>query len=277
LRRILFLAPHPDDEVVGACAAITRARAAGDRILCLYLTTGVPARDVLWSWERKRHPGMVIRRTDEARLAARLLDIGFVAVAPWATRTLKDHWESAHALIAETVRAEKIDTLWAPAFEGAHQDHDVANALASTFLNRVEVSEFAEYNFAGGRVRSHEFAGANGSETVLQLTPEEQQMKRRALALYASEQRNLRHVGVEREAFRPMPRHDYSRPPHAGRLFWQRFQWVPFRHPRIDFDKPEAVRRAITERARAQASAAPASSDRHGRRSTPLPSGGAAR
>ena len=275
MRRILFLAPHPDDEVVGACTAITRARAAGDRILCLYLTTGVPARHVLWPWERKRHPGKVIRRTDEARLAAKLLDIGFIAVAPWATRTLKDHWESARALIAETVKAEKVDALWAPAFEGAHQDHDVANALASTFLERLEVSEFAEYNFADGRVRSHEFVEANGTEAVVQLTPDEQQLKRRALALYASEQRNLGHVGVEREAFRPLPRHDYSRPPHDGRLFWQRFQWVPFRHPRIDFEKPEAVRRVITDRA--QASAAPGSSDRRGRRSTPPPSGGAAR
>jgi N-acetylglucosamine malate deacetylase 1 len=275
LRRILVLAPHPDDEVVGACAAIARARAAGDRILCLYLTTGVPARDVLWPWERKRHPGKVIRRTDEARLAAKLLDIGFIAVAPWATRTLKGHWDSARALIAETVKAEKIDSLWVPAFEGAHQDHDVANALASTFLERLEVSEFAEYNFAGGRVRAHEFVDSNGTETVLELTPDEQQLKRRALALYASEQPNLRHIGVEREAFRPMPRHDYSLPPHAGRLFWQRFQWVPFRHPRIDFEKPETVRRAITDRA--SASAAPASSDRHGHRSTPPPSGGADR
>ena len=275
MRRILVLAPHPDDEVVGACAAITRARVAGDRILCLYLTTGVPARDVLWPWERKRHPGMVIRRTDEARLAAKLLDIGFIAVAPWATRTLKDHWENARALIAETVKAEKIDTLWAPAFEGAHQDHDVANALASTLLERVVVSEVAEYSVSGGRVRSQEVVGANGTEEVLKLTPDEQQMKRRALALYASEQRNLGHIGVEREAFRPLPRHDYSRPPHEGRLFWQRFQWVPFRHPRIDFEKPEAVRRAITDRA--EASAAPASSDRHGRRSTPLPNGGVAR
>jgi LmbE family N-acetylglucosaminyl deacetylase len=275
LRRILVLAPHPDDEVVGACAAIGRAKAADDRVFCLYLTTGVPAPEVLWRWQRKRHPGMVIRRTDEARLAAKLLDIGFIAVAPWATRTLKDHWESARTLIAETVKAEKIDALWAPAFEGAHQDHDVANALASTFREHLSVSEFAEYNLAGGRVHSQEFVATNGTETILQLTPNEQRMKRRALALYASEQRNLGHIGVEREAFRPLPRQNYSRPPHEGRLFWQRFQWVPFRHPRIDFEKPEAVRRAITDRA--QASAEPASSDRHGRRSTPPPSGGAAR
>ena len=32
-----------------------------------------------------------------------------------------------------------------------------------------------------------------------------------------------------------MPRHDYAAPPHAGTLFRERFHWVPFRHPRIDF------------------------------------------
>jgi hypothetical protein len=28
-------------------------------------------------------------------------------------------------------------------------------------------------------------------------------------------------------------------------LFYERFQWVPLRHPRIDFDPPEAVYGAL--------------------------------
>ena len=56
-----------------------------------------------------------------------------------------------------------------------------------------------------------------------------------------------------REALRPLARHDYSRPPHPGRLFYERHQWVPFRHPRVDFTPPAAVLAAI---ARFQALAA---------------------
>jgi len=47
------------------------------------------------------------------------------------------------------------------------------------------------------------------------------------------------------EALRPLPAHDYGRRPHEGRLFFERFQWVPLRHPRIDFDPPDTVYRAL--------------------------------
>ena len=43
-RRILILAPHPDDEIVACGIAALRARAAGARVFVLYLTTGIPAR-----------------------------------------------------------------------------------------------------------------------------------------------------------------------------------------------------------------------------------------
>ena len=64
--RILILAPHPDDEVVGCCAAIGRARAAGARVFVLTLTTGVPERALLWPWQRPGHPLRVERRRAEA-------------------------------------------------------------------------------------------------------------------------------------------------------------------------------------------------------------------
>src|SRR5205823_9796815 len=51
-RRILVLAPHPDDEIVACGIAALRARAAGAQVFVLYLTTGVPVRGVLWPWQR---------------------------------------------------------------------------------------------------------------------------------------------------------------------------------------------------------------------------------
>jgi hypothetical protein len=122
-----------------------------------------------------------------------------------------------------------------PAFEGGHQDHDAANALAAHIAGGLPVWEFAAYNFAGGRVGANRFADRRGGETVIAATADEAELKRRALACYASERGNLRHLGTGREAYRPLPRHDYGAPPHPGRLFRERFQWVPFRHPRVDF------------------------------------------
>jgi len=46
---------------------------------------------------------------------------------------------------------------------------------------------------------------------------------------------------------RPLPRYDYAAPPHPGRLFRERFQWVPLRHPRIDFTPSARVYGALGE------------------------------
>ena len=101
------------------------------------------------------------------------------------------------------------------------------------------------YSFANGVVRSQSFPSPSDPAELLTLTPEDQGEKRRLLALYASERGNLDYVETVREALRPQPDHDYGRPPHPGKTFYQRFQWVPFRHPRVDFTTPEEVCRAL--------------------------------
>jgi LmbE family N-acetylglucosaminyl deacetylase len=243
MKRILVLAPHPDDEVVGCAVALRRAIADGASARILFLTTGVPAREVLWPWARVRHPEMVERRREEAVRAAKLLGAEIAGFQDWPTRTLKDQLPAAERLVRAA--AHQASEVWAPAWEGAHQDHDVANWIAARL--GLPVQEFAEYSFFGGEVHSNAFPDGGGS---IALPPEEQAWKRNLLAVYASERGNLRHIRCEREALRPLPQHDYARPPHEGRLFYQRFQWVPFRHPRIDFTEPQDVCRALVKRAR---------------------------
>lgn len=240
-RRILLLIPHPDDEVVCAAAAIRRAVAAGAQVFGLYLTTGVPAREVFWPWQRRRHAARVARRQGEAAAAAERLGLVAAGAADWPSRRLKNHLAAAEALIGTALRQHRIDTLWTPAWEGAHQDHDVANFLAALYAARLPVWEYAAYSYAGHRVTAQRFATVMGGEEVLRLSAEEARWKAGLLALYRSERGNLRHIGTAVESRRPLPCHDYTRPPHAGRLFYQRFQWVPFAHPRIDFDRPATV------------------------------------
>jgi LmbE family N-acetylglucosaminyl deacetylase len=243
--RILILAPHPDDEVVGCAAAIRRAKAKGCEIGVLFLTTGVPERAALWPWERRDHGRRVAQRRAEAVRVADMTGARAVGFLETDARRLRLRFAEARERVAAAVKGLGADTLWVPAFEGGHQDHDTANAIASTLggmLGGMErIFEFAEYNFAGGRVRAQAFVPPAGDETVLTLTPEERELKAGLLAAYASEAANLRHVGREREGFRPLRPYDYGRPPHPGRLFFARFQWVPFRHPRVDFTAPADV------------------------------------
>jgi hypothetical protein len=57
----------------------------------------------------------------------------------------------------------------------------------------------------------------------------------------------LRHVEIGRERFRHLARYDYSRPPHPSPLFYERFQWIPFRHPRVDVTSPAQICAAIAQ------------------------------
>ena len=237
-RRILVLAPHPDDEVVGCCAAIARARAAGDAVFALYLTTGVPAADVEWPWRRARHAARVQRRRREALAVARRLGLEVAEMSDWPSRTLKRRLREAREWIRRAVARHAIDTVWTPAYEGGHADHDATNVVASTLDSGVRVVEFAEYSYRGGAVRRQELDPPSRDDVVLALTAAERARKRRLLAEYASERANLTYVGVTHERLRPLPAHDYARPPHPPPLFYQRFHWLPFRHPRVDFTRP---------------------------------------
>jgi len=244
-RRVLILAPHPDDEIVACGIAARRARVEGAEIFVLFLTTGVPPREVLWPWRRRDYAARVARRRDEALAAVMLLGVQPLEFLDIPSRRLVAHLDHAAAAVERALNEARATELWVTAFEGAHQDHDAANALAAGCRDRLPVWEFAAYNLAGGRVCSNRFPDARGGVIELRLSRDEARLKRRALALYTSERGNLAHIRVAEEACRPLPRHDYAAPPHPGRLFRERFQWVPLRHPRIDFTPSAEIYAAL--------------------------------
>jgi len=261
-RRILVLAAHPDDEVVACAASIGRALRQGAEVYVLYMTNGCIARENMWSWQRKRYEFFVNRRLSEAEKAAEFLDI---IPLSRPSRPARHLWRDLRAVFAEIIDAistHGIDQIWAPAYEGGNADHDALNAVAkAASMNlpvvaggiRVDsentpfVLEFAEYNFSGGKPRSQEFPSLNGTERTIVLTPEEKATKLKALAVYISEKSNLNYVRAEKESYRPLASYDYGKPPHPGVLWYERFQWVPFRHPRVDFTRPAEVSRAIVD------------------------------
>jgi LmbE family N-acetylglucosaminyl deacetylase len=245
-KRILILVPHPDDEVVAAAAAIGRAKAMGAEVFALYLTHGCIARETMWPWRRKSYEAVVARRRAEAEKAAALLGVTPIG---WSVRPARALWRelaAVHAEIDVAIQAYRPDQIWLPAYEGGNPDHDGLNAIGQLLAKDVAVLEFAEYNYFGGQTRAQEFPFPNGQEQVIALTAEEQRRKKELLDLYASERQNLNYVGVERECFRALAAYDYASPPHPGTLWYARFQWVPFRHPRVDFTRSAEVSEAIS-------------------------------
>lgn len=252
-QRILILAPHPDDEVVGACAAIQRAKNKGADVSVLLLSHGCLAKHMMWPWERKHYEEGVARRMLEAQLVAELLGFTILETncgAGEMLRAAREIWCNLPTIwqeVNDAIAAVAPDCLWVPAYEGGNPDHDGLNVIASRIKN-VPVFEMAEYHFAHGKEHTGRFIAENGHETQIELTVEEQAMKRHALAIYASEKGNLKYFArMKTECLRPLPPYDYSMPPHKGTLWYQRYQWVPFKHPRVDFTKPAAVSTAIKD------------------------------
>ena len=244
---ILFLCPHPDDEVVACCAAIGRARAAGSKVAVLFLTHGCVDAATMWPWERDRYGAAVGRRRAEAEQVAAELGVAIAGVSERAARHLWRELADAEREVRAALAAFAVDQVWVPAFEGGNPDHDGANAIASRLAAEgLSVLEFAEYHLAGGRINANEFLSPNGTEQTFELTAAEQAAKRRAVAAYASERLNLAGVRTAQEVCRPLAAYDYAGPPHAGKLWYARFQWVPFRHPMVDFTRPAEVTGAIS-------------------------------
>ncbi|MER2519656.1 MAG: PIG-L family deacetylase [Bdellovibrionales bacterium] len=248
-RRILILVPHPDDEVVGCCAAIGRARSRGAEIFAFYLTHGCVARSVMWPWMKWRYGRAVMRRRVEAQRVS--VQLGIMPVG-WSERPARHIWREmrqTYAEIREAATKNAIDQIWVPAYEGGNADHDATNALAARLRlessSAMTVLEFAEYNYAGAKAHSQTFPELSGREQALILTPEERAFKAKMLAEYESEQDNLNYVELERETCRSLAHYDYNAPAHDGTQWYARFHWVPFRHPRVDFTQPQEVCAAI--------------------------------
>ena len=163
-----------------------------------------------------------------------------------AARNLVNELRNCRDLVLDQSATCRADTLWAPGYEGGHPDHDLASFIASLLREDLAVWEYSEYNFCGGRVRSNDFFSRTGEELELKLSEEERRHKKMLLDMYVSERGNLSYLRTEREVFRPLASYDYSRPPHAGTLFYRRFAWAAF-HPRVNQVRPEEVLRAIAK------------------------------
>ncbi len=244
-KRILILVAHPDDEVVACAASIAAARAEGAAVSALYLTDGCLAENVLWPWQRKRHDYYVKRRLAEAEEAATALGLQPVG---WGARPARALWRELPQVFEEVQAALaqlRPDQLWVPAYEGGNPDHDALNAVGFKLKKRVSVLEFAEYNYFGGKAHSQAFVSTDNTTRVVKLSPQERLVKQGLLNLYGSEACNLRSLKAEQESYRPIASYNYALPPHQGTLWYERYRWVPFRHPRIDGTSSHVVSNAI--------------------------------
>ncbi|MBX9601275.1 MAG: PIG-L family deacetylase [Bryobacteraceae bacterium] len=225
---ILILAAHPDDEAIGAGGILDRLP---DPILA-FLTDGAPR-------QHPRAEELARRRRAESEAAweltgseERILRLGgadqeCALDLPGLTR--------AAGIIALT---RKPTTILTHPYEGGHPDHDSAAFIARQVIRVFEAAclpppqivEFTSYHngtpfAAKPELRTGQFLPGGGEVRVFHLSASRAEVKRKMFARYESQQAMLRHFPIETEKFRIAPRYDFSKPPHAGTLFYEMQPW----------------------------------------------------
>lgn len=266
-RRWLVVVAHPDDEVLGCGALLSRL----PDVDVVHVTDGAP-RD---GDDAARHGFRTARDYAAARWREARAALDLAGVPPARHHGFGVADQGVAARLAEVTRrlvplVERADAVLTHAYEGGHPDHDAVAFAVHAAVRRAggaarPIVEMPFYH-AGpdGWIRQAFLpppAGAEGgrggavdpSEVHdVDLTGAERDLKRRMVACHATQGATLSSFSLDRETFRRAAAHDFTRLPHGGDLLYERHGW--------NLDRAgwrAAVRAAEAELSSPQAGAAP--------------------
>ncbi len=213
----LVLAAHMDDESLGLGAWISAWNNRRESVHVAFFTQGEPRNSGFFAHGDQAELYAARRRT-EAILAGRSLGIPLrqLHFGGFPDLELARHLDPAWIWIMRLIQSLQPTSVYAPAYEGGHPDHDSINFLASHLSDRPgrrRIWEYPLYTQANGRVLYRSFNRSQGLELVFPSRASDRRRKRRALSCYLSQRSTLQYFPAAEERIRALPRHDYSRPP----------------------------------------------------------------
>ena len=94
------------------------------------------------------------------------------------------------------------------------------------------IYEFSLYHAARGtgaehkaRIETGVFLPGQDQGCVVELSGRAQAVKTRMIRCFKTQLHMLANFSVEHERFRAAPAYDFSEPPHAGKLYYEYFNW----------------------------------------------------
>lgn len=227
---VLLVAAHPDDEVIGAGAVLTRL---GTGATIVHLTDGAPRRDpdVLARFDSPETYAHVRRKELLAALALAGVPGHQALRLDVPDQEASFHLVSLCVQLAAIIATRRPRTVVTHPYEGGHPDHDAAafcTAAACRLLGpkAPALVEMTSYHATHGTFRSGTFLPSSRLvERTLRLSALERELKRRMLDCFVTQASVLAPFGVEVERFRSAPSYDFTRPPHSGRLHYENFDW----------------------------------------------------
>lgn len=138
-RTVVVLAPHPDDEVIGACGTLLALVRAGARVVCVQATDGSAGAAL----ERTPEPLRREIRLREAEAVGRAC--GFASLELWRAdnRAFRASRELEDRLVALLER-ERPALVLAPFVTEAHEDHVTLDVILARALARAALPADAQ-------------------------------------------------------------------------------------------------------------------------------------
>lgn len=176
-RRLLVVAPHADDEAIGAHAMMTRLRRRGVAVQVVVVTDGAASHPASVRWPRRR---LVAERRRESRRVLRQIGITADAVTflDLPDGLLQTRAAAARRGLARVIGHRGDILVLSPSRDDDHVDHRTVAACVEA-LRRPGVRMLAYPVWPAGRT----VAGAD----ALFLTAQERLAKRRAVRSYRTQ------------------------------------------------------------------------------------------
>ncbi|HSP52801.1 MAG TPA: PIG-L family deacetylase [Cryobacterium sp.] len=186
LRRLVVVAAHPDDETLGAGGLIARAARAGVPVTVVVLTNGEASHPRSSTHDPARLAAL--RRVEVTAAVAALAPAALVRLLDLPDGSLAGRLEEATQAISAEIGAGGPGTwLVAPWSLDGHPDHAAAAEAARHATRERQVSLFEYPIWAWHWSRPGDPVWPDERVWTLDLAPDDQQRKARAMALHRSQ------------------------------------------------------------------------------------------
>jgi LmbE family N-acetylglucosaminyl deacetylase len=231
---VAFVSAHPDDAVIGAAA---RLPALEGRCSFVHVTDGAPhdMRDAASAGFSSRE---AYARARVAEVHAALARAGVTSdlctqlevIASEAVR----HAAGIARALAALFALRPTDVVVTHPYEGGHPDHDATALAVHTAVRLAEhasgrrpvLVEMTSYHAGICGMRTGAFLPGTGDPPrTIRLSPGARLLKREMLACLETQRHMLTPFMCDVERFRLAPQYDFTRPPHDGPLYYERFDW----------------------------------------------------
>jgi LmbE family N-acetylglucosaminyl deacetylase len=235
--RCSVIVAHPADEVVGAGCLISKLV----DVTVLHVTDGAPC-----DMQDAKAAGFEAR--DDYARARREECLAALAIANVPQDRVVDLEimdQRASSCLAELTRKiatflqqSAPDIVVTHPYEGGHPDHDATAFATHAALRLMKLNGFKPPAlFEMGLHPSEDFKaklpdflpGTEGETTTLLLDDRAREMKQRMFACFETQRDSLEVSPIGPEKFRQPVAYDFTAPPRAGKLHYEKFDWAPTR------------------------------------------------